>query len=157
MQKQKGKEHFVFCWNETYLVKPPLVWALCDSFLAAIYPGTWAILVSTESKAMQWLERARIDSSLQSSVMMAKVLSSTPLHRHRLWDGAQALPAKTKLALSPNSLKTSSSIIACMFMRTGTKSSINHSTKNAASKINAGVPACTQTHSSRHYENTPNN
>lgn len=30
VQEQKGKEHFVFCWNETHLVKPPLAWALCD-------------------------------------------------------------------------------------------------------------------------------
>lgn len=30
VQEQKGKEHFVFCWNETHLVKPPLAWELCD-------------------------------------------------------------------------------------------------------------------------------
>lgn len=151
----------MFCWNAIYLVKPPLIECCVPEFIAANYPvyPLYPGLHGEQSKAMIGNCLGRFQPPASSPDGLGTVISPAPLPRHRLWDGAQALPAKAELteALSPNYLKISRSIITHMFTKTDTKLSINHSTKNSACNSNAGVPICTQTHTSMHYKNTPNN
>lgn len=158
VQQRKSKDHFVFCWYVIYLVKPPLVWVLCARVYSCypmypLYPG----LHGKQSKAMVGNCQGRFQPLVSSSDGQGTVISPAPLPRHRLWDGAQAPPAKVELTevLLPNYLKISRSIIIRMFTKINTKLSINNSTKNSACMSNAGG---SYVHTNTHqHANTPNN
>lgn len=146
-----SKEHFVFCWHEMYLKKPPLVWMSCARVYSCqsshVPPVSRSPQKAKQSKAMAGNCQGRFQSSVSSPDGQGTLTSPVPLPRHRLWDGAQTLPAKAELlkALSPNFLKTSRSIVTHMLTKIDTKLSIKPSTKISAYNGNAGVPMCTHT------------
>lgn len=94
-------------------------------FIAANYPvySLYPGLHGKQSKATAGNCQGRFQPSVPSSDGQGTVISPAPLPGHRLWDGAQALPAKADLteALSPNYLKISRSIITRIFTMTDTK------------------------------------